>query len=138
MSVSSKGFISISSRDRSNFPEFGPKGAGNSTYQEFGLDVENVSGYGVSQVFFDDGNTNITSLNNRIYWDDGSQSFEASVDPFQYDYSSFASELQSVMVAQQAGITVTQVNGFFTITFPNPTSFIIPTTPSGERFMMVN
>lgn len=134
MSVSSKGFISISSKDRSNFPSTGPKGVSNARYEEFGLDVENVNGFGVSEVFFDDGNTNITLLNNRIYWDDGSQSFEASIAPAQYDYANMATALQSAMVAVQAGITVTQSNGIFTITFPNPTSFILPLTPTGERF----
>jgi hypothetical protein len=135
MSVSSKGYISISSSNRTNFPLIGTPGANNSTYQNINLDVVGLNGFGVSEVFFDDGNTNITKLNNRIYWEDNSQSFEAEVPPGQYDFVSFATVLQSVMVAQQAGITVTTTpEGIFTINFPNQTTFIKPITPDGVLY----
>lgn len=130
MSISSKGFLSLNSRNRTE--ETRPIDA---RYEGFKVRFDGVNGLGVCKVQFSESSPfNITPYNNRIFWQDASFSYESTVPAGSYTATTFATALQAQMSAAAPGTLVSEVAGVFTISSVLPISFLVPRNNDGTLF----
>ena len=130
MSVSSKGYLSLNSRDRTQETK-----STDARYEGFNVNFRGVNGLGCCKVQFSESSSiNITPYNNRIFWQDANFSYEAFVPVGSYTNATFATALQTQMDAITAGVLVSEVGGLFTISSVLPISFLIPRKNDGSLF----